>query len=40
LLDGELRGFQNVRECAAFYGPMGGTVSFRTPSVVRFCKRM
>jgi len=29
LLDGELRGFQNVRECAVFYGPMGGDSYFQ-----------
>jgi len=29
LLDGELGDFQNVRECAAFYGPMGGDSEFQ-----------
>ena len=29
MLDGELRGFQNVRECAAFYRPMGGHSDFQ-----------
>jgi hypothetical protein len=40
LLDGELGGFENMRECAAFYRRWAGTVIFRTPSVVRFCNRM
>jgi hypothetical protein len=29
LLDGELGGFQNMRECAPFYGAMGGNSDFQ-----------
>ena len=36
LLDGELGGFENMRECAPSYGSMRGKGNFRTPSVAIF----